>query len=1460
VKVKRVNLGLLNQAILSDIIIESPNGDTIISIDKLSGDFELLPLLNEDLYINSIQVYGMKANLYRFDPNSPLNIQFIIDNISARPQKEKKNVVDVSQIIVRNSSLKYDILSLPHLSNGKLDFNHINLSGINADLIINNLSSSLIDIELLSMRVKETNSDLIISNFDSNIRIHSGLINILHPSLSINNSSIESNNVLIDTNAINNTIGISGDVIKSVIYLHDFKAIIPSLNHMQFPISVNCIFAYNSNNISFENVYMSFPNNMFRFIGDIHAYNINTKSLSIRSKISDLLISATSLEYLKPVFNINNSFFQTIKKVDVIRCNGQFDYSSKIIKSNVYIESPIGSIKVDGNLTDFNHLISNVSCENIYLSKILPQIPINNTSFDMFVDLYMKSSNHIEGMLKGDIAHIEYDNLNYDNIKIDGKISPQQYSGFLSIHDKKIDGIFKGVLDGLSTGKYMLKAHLELNNFSPSIFKFRINNNISDHTYNLNGDFDISGTNFSNLNGNINIRNISINGPKYNYELNNLMIDLIQTEDNYKSINWENNIISGNIQGYFSYNNFYNNILKSLNVITPFFGLNELDTNDYSDVFTLNVAFKDSPLLHDLLIIPFDFQDSLLISTNVDNRKHTASYSLISKSISYSDYKADNLIFNYNKNNNRYIIDGKCKLYNTTREIDLDLNADGDGSIINSHIIWSLDKEQNVKGVLNLTGTLNFTNNQIAHVTLSPSEIKVLDQQLKIEANYIDIFKNRIEINELKAFNEDRSVIINGILSDNPSDSIMVDINGTTIDNVLELTNTKAPNITGYVYGNCYIYNVLHSPRVNANLYVDDLSYKNSDLGHAILLANWDNNHDGIIVKSTIMKSDNQNSITSIDGYIYSEDSRLDLKVTCENTDASFLNSMLFRPFKNIYGSINGNVYITGPFNNINIYGTATTDAKLTLRATNVTYSVCPEDPILITTNSFVFENIHISDKNKTSNIINGVVSHEKFKNFKYDFDMNLDNILLYEENNFNSDKFKGIIYGDGTFRLNGSDGHPLIINAEIYPTKGSEFSYDASTPDAITTNSFITFREITPSDSILLLSGIDPQEYWFNKNYTDEPNSLIIKDSYRGDIYMNLNIHMNHNCPVKLKMDNVEDGFITTYGTGVLHADYHNKGGFSLNGTYKIQEGKYRLYLQDIIFRDLILQNGSNVIFNGNPFDADIHLICWHTLQSVPLSDLTNAVYTQNNRVKVICILDITGHLGNMNFKFDLNLPNVSDETRQIVKSYISTEEEMNRQLIYLLGFGRFYTNEYARSNGETNTTQAVNSLISSTLSGQINQMLSNAVGTNSKWNFGTGISTGEHGWEDVDVEGTLSGKLLDDRLLINGNIGYRDNSMTNNSSFIGDFDVRWRLSSTGNTYLKAYNLTNDRYFTKSTLNTQGVGATYQRDFESWRDLFRRKKRGIKNEIIVDHDSIVIQNASDSIDFIIFTQDSVSK
>ena len=97
-------------------------------------------------------------------------------------------------------------------------------------------------------------------------------------------------------------------------------------------------------------------------------------------------------------------------------------------------------------------------------------------------------------------------------------------------------------------------------------------------------------------------------------------------------------------------------------------------------------------------------------------------------------------------------------------------------------------------------------------------------------------------------------------------------------------------------------------------------------------------------------------------------------------------------------------------------------------------------------------------------------------------------------------------------------------------------------------------------------------------------------------------------------------------------------------------------------------------------------------------------------------------------------------------------------------------------------------------------------------------GTTTGT--WDNMEIAGILEGRMLNNRLLINGNFGYRENAMYA-SNFIGDFDVRYLL--TNSLSAKIYNKTNDRYFTKTSLNTQGVGLLFQKDFSHL--IPRRKK-----------------------------------
>ena len=114
-----------------------------------------------------------------------------------------------------------------------------------------------------------------------------------------------------------------------------------------------------------------------------------------------------------------------------------------------------------------------------------------------------------------------------------------------------------------------------------------------------------------------------------------------------------------------------------------------------------------------------------------------------------------------------------------------------------------------------------------------------------------------------------------------------------------------------------------------------------------------------------------------------------------------------------------------------------------------------------------------------------------------------------------------------------------------------------------------------------------------------------------------------------------------------------------------------------------------------------------------------------------------------------------------------------------------------------------------------------------NGNWDISGNFSTSERGWNSMEVKGMLEGRLLNNRLLINGNLGYRENPVANRN-FIGDFEVQWLLNPKGTFSLKAYSKTNDRYFSKTNLTTQGAGFLYRFEFDDWR--WWRKKEDVEN------------------------------
>jgi hypothetical protein len=286
--------------------------------------------------------------------------------------------------------------------------------------------------------------------------------------------------------------------------------------------------------------------------------------------------------------------------------------------------------------------------------------------------------------------------------------------------------------------------------------------------------------------------------------------------------------------------------------------------------------------------------------------------------------------------------------------------------------------------------------------------------------------------------------------------------------------------------------------------------------------------------------------------------------------------------------------------------------------------------------------------------------------------------------------------------------------------------------------------------------------------------------------------------------------------------------------GTYTIDHGTYDLTIQNIIKKKFTFQQGGTLVFGGNPMNANLNLQALYTVNGVSLSDLNiGSSFSNNNTVKVNCLMNIFGQPSAPRIDFDLDMPNVNADEKQMVRSLLSSQQEMNQQVLYLLGIGRFYTlgqNNADQQPGQPDqTTLAMQSFLSGTLSTQINNVLNQVTG-NDSWNFGANIATGTEGWNNAEYEGTVAGRMLDNRLLINGQFGYRDNATQATPSFIGDFDIRYLLLPNGNLALKVYNQTNDRYFTRSSLNTQGVGIIMKKDFNGLRDFFgiKDKEKGM--------------------------------
>ena len=260
---------------------------------------------------------------------------------------------------------------------------------------------------------------------------------------------------------------------------------------------------------------------------------------------------------------------------------------------------------------------------------------------------------------------------------------------------------------------------------------------------------------------------------------------------------------------------------------------------------------------------------------------------------------------------------------------------------------------------------------------------------------------------------------------------------------------------------------------------------------------------------------------------------------------------------------------------------------------------------------------------------------------------------------------------------------------------------------------------------------------------------------------------------------------------------------------------------LQNVLVRKFRIDQGGLISWNGDPYGAIVDLNAVYTLKAPVNYLLLNTTQNENTRrIPVECKINLSRKLLNPTLKFDINFPTADERTKDELQQFISTQDDVNRQIVSLLVMGQFFTPEYLR--GRQDFQSNTGSLVGSTTSDILSNQLSNWLSQISKdFDIGFNYRPGDQ-VNANQMELALSTQILNDRVTINGNIGNNSNLQSNTTNpVVGEVELFIKLTKSGKLQLKAYNRANDDLIYDTSLYKQGIGLSFREEFDTLGDLF---------------------------------------
>ncbi len=1420
---------------LHGVSIYTPSGNRCISVGRIGAGIDLWTLVSTgEIEIAYAEIISLDAKITQAAKDAPLNIQFIIDALSGKDKKKPptKFKVVLHNVVIRKSSLSFDRSYISAIEDSKcFDFNHVALSDFRADIALPLIANDdfMVDVRRVAFSEK---SGLLVKSLTVKAHITPKEISFQDFVLKTANSTLS---------VSDQQIGLEGyadikDALSSQqrmvvieaapLYLSDFSAFLPELSAFDTPFSL--LAEVNGN---LENMHL----NHFSFNerggvcgveleGDVSGVS---NPSTMRANVERLSVNVSAAQIsnicsvLPPLSDKVMSMVGALGDVGVDAV-GRFDLSESDVVASAEIHSSIGDVVASGDVRWSKRGVSanklTVSTESFDIGDLLGIEALGLLSLETSGSLSLRGK-QVEGVAQIDVPYIDYKGSRIENLTAKVSKTGDALSAYLEAMDKAAE--MTAELDCRFAGENSdWKADVDVKRVMPAIWG--IGKFVSSDVMSGILSVDLHGNSLDNISGLASITDFEYKGAKA-FSIDNIDISS-ELDSGYRSYSIDSDFISGDVSGVFHPADMVAMVRNIASYTLPAFVPPVADSDYTGQAVKFNFKIERADAFYSLLGASVRPGVPVLITGSIDGSDRTAGLSL---SAPYLIKGRDKLIKDTEltllmseKQPAKVGLRTLFPLKNDRAHFDVSVSAIDNHA--DTRLNWTMEGNHSNKGTVGLA--LDFEkrlmDNALAiDAYLHDSGFSINGSDWNVSPATVFYSAKSLEIVGLRISHGLQFVDVSGRASDNPLDVITARLAGVDLEYVFDILNINHVDFGGVATGTARVCNLFTSAPVamTDGLFVKNLAYNGCVLGDGDLEGHWDNEQKMVAINADISGPDN--SSATVRGGVYVARDSLSFDFHADKLNIKFLQPFMDGFTSSVSGKASGDVKLYGTFSDIDLGGRVYADT-ITMKVdyTNVYYSGA--DSVFFSPGKISIPHMRLYDRYGHSCELRGEVRHNFLHDATFDFDMTgARRLLVYDTNQKMNPQWFGRVFADGSARLRGLPGL-VSLNINMSTADNSEFTIVLDETQTAIDYTFLTFSDRRKEQSLAEDTVVSFEDS-FKKSFSESVEE-------RPDVFaLGLAIDVTPGAELILVMDPKAGDKIRANGSGALQMHYDSDSDdFTLYGKYTLERGDYNFSLQDLILKNFKIQEGSSISFNGDPLAGLLDITAAYRVNT-NLTDLDRSFSSDHdlNRtsVPVDALLMVTGDIHSPEIKFDIDLPTVTSDVERKVRSIISTEDMMNRQVIYLLALNRFYTPEYtaAEQGGE------FASVASSTLSSQIQNIVGSLT---DKFSVAPSFKSGKSDFSDMEVDVALSSSLFDNRLLLNGNLGYRDRS-TSQTTFIGDFDLEYLLSRDGRLRLKAYNHFNDAsYYLKSALTTQGIGIIYRKDFDApftfIKRMFHKKKK----------------------------------